>query len=65
MHQEFLPPEELHDTIKCFWYDRRDSGDAESTFEVQPDGYAEIIFALATLATFRQMAHYNYCRRPL
>jgi len=44
MHQEFLPPEELQDTIKCFWYDRRDSGDVESTFEVQPDGYAEIIF---------------------
>jgi AraC-like DNA-binding protein len=43
-HQEFEPPEELRDTIKCFWYNRRDSEEPESTFEVQPDGYAEIIF---------------------
>ncbi|WPV02338.1 helix-turn-helix domain-containing protein [Mucilaginibacter sp. cycad4] len=43
-HQEFEPPEELIDTIKCFWYNRRDSGEMESGFEVQPDGYAEIIF---------------------
>jgi AraC-like DNA-binding protein len=49
MHQEFLPPEELQDTIKCFWYDRRDSGDVESAFEVQPDGYAEIIFCFGDL----------------
>jgi AraC-like DNA-binding protein len=43
-HQEFKPPEELRDTIKCFWYNRRDSGEQPSSFEVQPDGYAEIIF---------------------
>lgn len=43
-HQEFEPPEELRDTIKCFWYNRRDSGEQESGFEVLPDGYAEIIF---------------------
>jgi AraC-like DNA-binding protein len=43
-HQEFEPPEELQDTIKCFWYNRRDSGEQQSGFEVQPDGYAEIIF---------------------
>ncbi|HEY4326633.1 MAG TPA: helix-turn-helix domain-containing protein [Mucilaginibacter sp.] len=43
-HQEFEPPEELRDTIKCFWYNRRDFGEMESIFEVQPDGYAEIIF---------------------
>ncbi|MVT08383.1 helix-turn-helix domain-containing protein [Chitinophaga tropicalis] len=43
-HQEFEPPEELQDTIKCFWYDRRDFGDVQSSFEVLPDGYAEIIF---------------------
>src|ERR1700761_8058877 len=44
MHQEFAPPEELRDTIKCFWYNRRDSGEEQSGFEVLPDGYAEIIF---------------------
>jgi len=43
-HQEFEPPQELRDTIKCFWYDRRDYGDELSGFEVLPDGYAEIIF---------------------
>jgi AraC-like DNA-binding protein len=44
MHQEFEPPEELRDTIKCFWYDQRDFGEQQSSFEVLPDGYAEIIF---------------------
>jgi hypothetical protein len=43
-HQEFEPPEALRDTIKCFWYDSRDFGERQSGFEVQPDGYAEIIF---------------------
>ncbi|MCF0072967.1 helix-turn-helix domain-containing protein [Dyadobacter sp. CY261] len=43
-HEEFEPPEELQDTIKCFWYDRRDFGAVQSGFEVIPDGYAEIIF---------------------
>ena len=43
-HQEFDPPEELRDTIKCFWYNTRDVGELQSSFEVQPDGYAEIIF---------------------
>ncbi|HEY4287428.1 MAG TPA: helix-turn-helix domain-containing protein [Puia sp.] len=48
-HQEFEPPEELQDTIKCFWYNRKDSGEIESSFEVQPDGYAEIIFYFGSL----------------
>ena len=43
-HQEYAPPQELCDTIKCFWYNRRDSGEIQSGFEVVPDGYAEIIF---------------------
>jgi len=43
-HQEFEPPEELRNTIKCFWYNVRDYGEIESDFEVQPDGFAEIIF---------------------
>ncbi len=42
--QEFKPAEELKDSIKCFWYNSRDYGEKESTFEVVPDGYAEIIF---------------------
>ena len=47
-HQEFEPPEELRDTIKCFWYDKRESGELQSCFEVIPDGYAEIIFYFGT-----------------
>ncbi|WP_461065309.1 DUF6597 domain-containing transcriptional factor [Spirosoma horti] len=43
-HQEFEPPSALQDTIKCFWYNSRDVGERESSFEVLPDSYAEIIF---------------------
>jgi AraC-like DNA-binding protein len=43
-HQEFEAPESLRDTIKCFWYNKREFGASESSFEVIPDGYAEIIF---------------------
>lgn len=43
-HQEFEPPETLRDTIKCFWYTRIDFGALQSSFEILPDGYAEIIF---------------------
>jgi AraC-like DNA-binding protein len=43
-HQEFPPPEELRDVIKCFWYNNRDAEEQAPGFEVVPDGYAEIIF---------------------
>ncbi|RRB07137.1 helix-turn-helix domain-containing protein [Larkinella rosea] len=43
-HQEFEPPEELRDTIKCFWHNSADFGERQSRFEVVPDGYAELIF---------------------
>jgi AraC-like DNA-binding protein len=43
-HQEFESPEALRDTIKCFWYNKRDYGEEQSGFEVVPDGYAEIVF---------------------
>lgn len=43
-HQEFEAPPALQDTIKCFWYNRRDAGTSQPGFEVVPDGYAEIIF---------------------
>jgi AraC-like DNA-binding protein len=44
MHREFLPPESLQNSIRCFWYDKRDFGKAQTSFDVMPDGYAEIIF---------------------
>lgn len=43
-HQEVEPPEALRDAIKCFWYTSRDFGEIPASFEVVPDGYAEIIF---------------------
>lgn len=43
-HQEFFPPQELRNAVKCFWYDKRDYGKAGSGYEVVPDGYAEVIF---------------------
>jgi AraC-like DNA-binding protein len=43
-HLEFEPPKELRDLIKCFWYEKRNLGAQQSGIEVQPDGYAEIIF---------------------
>lgn len=51
LHQEFDPPEELQDTIKCFWYNRREVGASPSDFEVIPDGYAEIIFYFGSLSS--------------
>lgn len=42
--QEIEPPEALRDTIKCFWYNSIDFGERPSTFEIVPDGYAEIVF---------------------
>lgn len=44
IHQEFEAPKELQDTIKCFWYNRREYGEKISEFTVLPDGYVEIIF---------------------
>ena len=43
-HQEIEPPEALRDIIKCFWYNRIELGALPASFEVVPDGYAEIIF---------------------
>ena len=43
-HQEFAPPAELREVIKCFWHNTRDFGGLPTSFEVVPDGYAEIIF---------------------
>ena len=44
MHHEVEPPDALRAAIKCFWYTRREFAELPATFEVVPDGYAEIIF---------------------
>ena len=43
-HREVEPPEELRETINRFWFTSKDFGEQPSSFEVIPDGYAEIIF---------------------
>jgi len=43
-HQEFDPPDALRDLIRCFWHNRRDHEAGPSSFDVMPDGYAEIVF---------------------
>lgn len=43
-HHEFEPPEPLIDSVKCFWHNVRESGEQQTSFEVIPDCYAEIIF---------------------
>ncbi len=50
LHQEFEAPEALQDVIKCFWYNKRTSGDGLSSYEVIPDGYAEIIFYFGNIS---------------
>jgi len=60
-HQEFEPPEALQDVIKCFWYNRKESAEPESSFEVVPDGYAEIIFYFGSLYSIS----YNGGSQPL
>jgi len=43
-HREMEPPEALRKVIKCFWYSKMELGEQPASFEVVPDGYAEIIF---------------------
>lgn len=43
-HQEVDPPEALRNVIQDFWYLSRDFDEGQSSLEVAPDGYAEIIF---------------------
>jgi len=61
MHQEFESPEELQDTIKCFWYICKEFGEQQSGFEVVPDGYAEIIFHFGSNCSIS----YNGALQPL
>ncbi|MYM25006.1 helix-turn-helix domain-containing protein [Duganella sp. FT135W] len=49
LHEEFDPPEELREAIKCFWHNRWDFGEQPASFEVLPDGYAEIIFSFGSV----------------
>ena len=50
LHQEFVPPQPLREAIKCFWYNRREAGAQPYSFDVLPDGYAEIVFCFGSVA---------------
>ena len=43
-HYEVEPPPALRSSISCFWYTRREFAALPASFEVVPDGYAELIF---------------------
>jgi len=45
-HYEVEPPEALRSSIKCFWHASLEFAELPASFEVVPDGYAEIIFHL-------------------
>lgn len=60
-HQEFESPDELQHLIKCFWYTRMDFAEEESSFEVIPDGYAEITFHFGSSCSI----FYNGILQPL
>lgn len=47
-HQEFAPSAALQNAIKCFWHLQKDF-ETPSSFEVVPDGYAELIFYFGNL----------------
>lgn len=49
LHEEYDPPEALRQAIKCFWHNRWDFGALPASFEVMPDGYAEIIFSFGSV----------------
>ena len=63
-HQEAAPPEALRDTIKCFWHTRMDFVALPATFEVVPDGYAEIIFCFGSTCSLASEAGWQPLPSP-
>jgi AraC-like DNA-binding protein len=62
--QEIKPPEKLQDTIKCFWYTQLDVGALPASFEVMPDGYAEIIFHFGSACSIATAAGWQPLPSP-
>lgn len=60
-HLEVAPPSTLRNAIQCFWYDKLDFGEQPSSFEVVPDGYAELIFYFGSACSLS----YNGALQPL
>ena len=51
-HREYQTSEELRNVIACFWHNTKGVSNCPSFFEVQPDGYAEIIFYFGSTCSF-------------
>jgi AraC-like DNA-binding protein len=47
-HQEIEPPATLREAIRNIWYIHRDFEEQQPSFEVTPDGYAELIFTFGS-----------------
>lgn len=63
-HKELDAPEELRDMIQCFWYIEKDFGSSLSTFEVLPDGQAEIIFYFGSGCSMLQEGTFKLLPSP-
>ena len=63
-HQEAAPPAELQAAIKCFWHTRLNFAALPATFEVVPDGYAEIIFCFGSSCSIAQPGGWQQLPSP-
>ncbi|HSY60966.1 MAG TPA: helix-turn-helix domain-containing protein [Cytophaga sp.] len=63
-HQEFESPEALRDSIRCFWYERKEFKEQRADFEVEPDGYAEIIFYFGSSCSVSVNGNFNVLPSP-
>jgi len=53
-HREFQVSEQLRNVIACFWHITKGRPHHPASFEVQPDGYAEIIFYFGNTCSILQ-----------
>lgn len=53
-HREYQVSEELRNVIACCWHTTKGMPGQKSSFEVQPDGYAEIIFYFGSSCSILQ-----------
>ena len=63
-HQEYQVSEELRNAIACFWHTTKGVQGSSSSFEVQPDGYAEIIFYFGSSCSILQAGELLHLPSP-
>ena len=64
-HQEIEPPEALREAIHDFWYVSRNFDERQPSFEVTPDGYAEIIFTFGSPCSIATLDGWQPLSSPL